>query len=169
MASGRTHDIINLAALPAFVYFLKPESFTGFFTGYLIGTFFLSPDNDIFHSKPNKRWKFFRFLWKPYTNLFSHRGLSHVPVVGIGLKLVYLLSVFILSVLIISGLFFVVSYFTDLDTSVYIPFDFSEDTLKTALFSPFFVSFIVGLILSEIVHIATDIFFSFFKKLFRFS
>jgi uncharacterized metal-binding protein len=64
VASGKTHDLINLVALPPIVYYLSPADFIFFIGGYLAGTFFLSPDLDIYHSKPVKRWKFLKFIWK---------------------------------------------------------------------------------------------------------
>ncbi len=168
MASGKTHDIINLSAFPVFVYYLKPDSFIGFFAGYMIGTFFLSPDNDIFHSKPNKRWKFLRFIWKPYTKIFAHRGISHIPVVGILFKILYLSVVFIFLSAFILGLLFLASYFAGI--KIEIPTKgVSQETLKGILLTPFSISFFVGLILAEIVHILTDVVYSFFKKAFRFS
>ncbi|WP_457638604.1 metal-binding protein [Persephonella sp.] len=161
MASGRTHEIINLAVLPVAVYYLQPESFVGFAGGYLAGTFFLSPDNDIFYSRPNRRWKFFRFIWYPYTKIFSHRGISHIPVLGSLLKLVYLSAIFLVP----AGIFlFILYYFypeavqsrlTHIDTSQVVYF----------LKHPFTVSFLIGLVLSEIVHIATDVIYSTAKRL----
>ena len=158
MASGRTHDIINLLALPPLVYYLKPTDYIGFSAGYLAGTFFLSPDNDIYHSLPNKRWKFLRIIWKPYTKIFSHRGISHYPIIGTLTRLLYLVIVF-------SALFFV-CYF--LSTKIYPDSKkiFSDINLNIGyLTSPFFISFLIGLFLSEIIHILTDIVYSFLKKL----
>ena len=166
MASGRTHDIINLTAFPFFTYYLRPESFPGFFAGYMIGTFFLSPDNDIFHSKPNKRWKFLRFIWKPYTKIFSHRGLSHIPVLGMITKLLYLSLVFLLLiVLIIVPVFLLSNYLKVKFLDVNIGNILDMNTFLTLIKNPFSVSFLVGLFLAEFVHIATDIIFSSIKKL----
>ncbi len=166
MASGRTHDIINLTVFPFFAYYLKPESFSGFFAGYMIGTFFLSPDNDIFHSKPNKRWKFLRFIWKPYTKIFSHRGLSHIPVLGMITKLLYLSLVFLLLiVLIIVTVFLLNNYLKVEFLDVNIGSILDINMFPTLIKHPFSVSFLVGLFLAEFVHIATDIIFSSIKKL----
>ncbi|NPA53551.1 MAG: hypothetical protein GXO21_02670 [Aquificae bacterium] len=168
MASGKTHDIINLAAFPVFVYYLKPESFVGFFAGYMIGTFFLSPDNDIFHSIPNKRWKFLRFIWKPYTILFSHRGLSHIPIIGMLLKLLYLLMWVFILLFILLSLLLIVMYVGNFTITIPVNIEKTpEEILKSALLSPFSISFLVGLFLSEIVHILTDIVYSSSKKLIK--
>ena len=160
MASGRTHDIINLSVFPIAVYYLKPENFSGFFFGYMIGTFFLSPDNDIFHSKPNKRWKKLQFIWKPYTKLFSHRGISHFPFLGLATKLVYIsLLIFVLFSLIYISLFFSGIYTSPITDLL------NKETILYYIKTPFFVSFIFGLFLSEIVHIITDIIYSAFRKI----
>ena len=159
MATGRTHDLINLSVLPVAVYYLQPDSPLGFIGGYFIGTFFLSPDNDIFHSKPNKRWKTLRFIWYPYTKLFSHRGISHIPVLGMLTKLLYLTVIFfiIFAIILIPVYVYKPSLFSQVDINPQI--------MKGYLLHPFTVSFFFGLILSEIVHIITDIIYSAMKKL----
>ncbi len=158
MASGRTHDIVNLMALPPIVYYLKPSDYIGFSTGYLVGTFFLTPDNDIYHSLPNKRWKILRFLWKPYTKIFSHRGISHYPIIGTVTRLVYLITVFLI--------LFSIFYFILINAYPESKKFFSQIMIDYSyLSSPFFISFLIGLFLSEIIHILTDVVYSFFKKI----
>ncbi len=158
MASGRTHEIINLAAFPPIVYYLQPNEFWGFAAGYLFGTFLLSPDNDIYHSRPVKRWKFLKIIWKPYTKIFSHRGVSHYPIIGSITRLFYLS--------IVAFLFYIILYIL---TEKFFPdFNkfFSQITINQNMFlSPFFVSFLIGLFLSEIIHIIVDMVYSFFKRL----
>ena len=39
---------------------------------FLVSTFFLSPDLDLFHSAPNRNWKFLRIVWWP-TYTFTPR------------------------------------------------------------------------------------------------
>jgi len=165
VASGRTHDLINLSVLPVAVYYLQPESFTGFVAGYLAGTFFLSPDNDIYHSKPNKRWKYLRIIWLPYTKLFSHRGVSHIPVIGSITKILYLMFVFtILGVLFAGGVYIYDKQLFGKLINGYIN-GLTSETVLSILKHPYTVSFAIGLILSEIVHIATDVVYSTAKKL----
>lgn len=160
MAAGRTHDIVNLSFLPVAVYYLQPENFSGFVSGYIVGTFFLSPDNDIYHSRPNRRWRLLRFIWIPYTKIFSHRGISHLPVIGSALKILYLLAVFSVLLVFLAGILYFVK--PDLLNGI------DDISLKQMLFyvkHPFTVSFIIGLVLSEIVHIVTDMVYSTAKRL----
>ena len=163
MASGRTHDLINLVAFPPIVYYLKPDNFWAFTAGYLVGTFFLTPDNDLYHSHPNKRWKFLRFIWKPYVILFSHRGISHMPIFGILTKLIYLAVVFLVFYFFLSiSLHFV---YPEGEKILYKNFSETGSNIQNIIKNPFVISFLVGLFLSEIVHIITDILYSNMKKL----
>jgi len=50
LALGRTHELINLLALPGFLYFLPKEFYLSFSVGYVLGTFLLSPNLDLKHS-----------------------------------------------------------------------------------------------------------------------
>lgn len=160
MAKGKTHDLINLVAFPPIVYYLHPSDFISFSTGYLIGTFFLTPDNDLYLSKPNSRWKLLKFIWFPYTKLFRHRGISHIPIYGTIIKILYL-----------SFIAFMFLYLSKLLINFLIP-DNNFQVLKidnldlnSFLQNVSFLSFFFGLILAEFVHIFTDIVYSSFKKL----
>lgn len=150
MASGRTHELINLAVLPPIVYYLSPNDLVSFLGGYFVGTFLLSPDNDIYHSKPNKRWKILRFIWIPYTKIFKHRGISHIPIYGIITKMLYLIGIVLIALFILKTLNILKVHNENIN-------------LKSILLNPIFLSFTIGLILAEIVHIFTDIIYSTLK------
>ncbi|MEJ5172266.1 MAG: metal-binding protein [Hydrogenothermaceae bacterium] len=157
MASGRAHDLVNLAAFGPIVYYLQPTEFVSFTVGYMVGTFLLSPDNDIYHSSVNKRWKILKFFWYPYTRLFSHRGISHIPFYGTLTKLVYLGAIFLISLFVLK---FILINFGDKTFSGYlglIDFDWYIIT------NPIVISFFVGLLIAEIIHIFTDIIYSTLK------
>jgi uncharacterized metal-binding protein len=89
--SGRVHETVNLLALPPTLYFL-PESLhkLPFAVGYLVGTFWLTPDLDLATSRPSRRWGILRVIWLPYAWLFPHRGLSHRPLLGALTRVLYL-------------------------------------------------------------------------------
>lgn len=156
MASGKTHNVVNLLVFPPVVYYLQPVEFVSFSAGYIAGTFFLSPDNDIYHSSQNRRWKIFRFIWYPYTKMFKHRGVSHIPFYGMFTKLLYLSAVFI-------GLIFLIDRSLKLTVGQeLLKFDVNSDILH--LFTEHHIlSFLSGLFLSEIVHIFTDGLYSIIK------
>lgn len=157
MASGKTHDFINLLALPPLVYYFRPEDFIPFVLGYLAGTFLLSPDNDLYHSKSVKRWKFLRFIWYPLTKFSKHRGLSHIPIVGSLIRLGYLslmIFLFYITFLYITK-FFNLSFLPSLE----------DINFKQLVLNIHFISFFLGLVCAEIIHIIVDIFYSLFKKL----
>jgi Uncharacterized metal-binding protein len=92
--SGRVHETVNLLALPPTLYFLpEPLPKLPFAVGYLVGTFWLTPDLDLATSRPSKRWGILRLIWLPYAWLFPHRGLSHRPFLGALTRVLYLAAI----------------------------------------------------------------------------
>lgn len=95
MPSGRTHDRITLWTLPATALLVglasrDPAQVLIFASGYLVGGLLLSPDLDI-HSRPYLRWGPLRWIWLPYRKVLHHRSmLSHGPLFGTLLRLLYL-------------------------------------------------------------------------------
>jgi uncharacterized metal-binding protein len=58
--------------------------------GFLFGGLMLGPDLDI-HSIHYKRWGWLRWIWLPYRGSMKHRSpLSHAPVTGTLIRVVYL-------------------------------------------------------------------------------
>ena len=95
MASGRNHDRAIYFATP--IVFGVGISYFGIELGLIagaahyVGGLMLSPDLDLV-SRPFKRWGLLRFIWLPYQRLVPrHRHwLSHGPVIGSAVRLVYL-------------------------------------------------------------------------------
>jgi uncharacterized metal-binding protein len=94
MASGRSHD--RLTSLLAFPFGLLWWPFFGLSgtilasSCFLFGGLWLSPDLDTI-SRSTRRWGPLSLLWWPYRRLLSHRSMfSHTPLLGMGLRLVYL-------------------------------------------------------------------------------
>ncbi|MFD3446566.1 metal-binding protein [Microbacteriaceae bacterium 4G12] len=97
MPSGKTHERLNLAALPVIVYVLWSNGFVNqslllsFIIGFVIGTYFLSPDLDT-NSSPYRKWGVFRLFWYPYKAIMPHRSiLTHTIIIGDIIRLIYLL------------------------------------------------------------------------------
>ena len=99
MPNANTHDAITYAIIP--VTFIAAEMYWGnhmtaviatvamLFSGLMFG-----PDLDL-NSRPYRRWGPLRFLWKPYQAALSHRSaLSHGPLLGTIIRIVYFLIVF---------------------------------------------------------------------------
>ena len=156
MASGKTHDLINLIALPPIVYYFQPEDFIPFVAGYLVGTFLLSPDNDLYHSKPVKRWKFLRFIWYPLTRFSKHRGLSHIPIVGSIIRLGYLA--------LIIYIFYMLAFLLLKQIGLSFLPSLGKEDLEKIIFNIHFISFFLGLVCAEIIHVLVDITYSMLKK-----
>jgi len=102
MPSYRTHVSINLfVGLPLSLAALKygvlstPKEIGYFSAAYIYGTFFLHPDLDLTHNIRLFSLKGLLTLpFRPYSRLFSHRGLSHVPLIGTLTRLLWLLGFF---------------------------------------------------------------------------
>lgn len=94
MPKYRTHTGFNLLLLIPSAYLLNRyvglEESILFSGGYIFATYFMSPDVDIFGSGPVRRWKWLSILWLPYSLLFSHRGVSHTPIIGTLTRIAYL-------------------------------------------------------------------------------
>lgn len=118
MASGRTHETINLVALGAIAagyafgvsrglgpdidLLAPPPTRFAFLLSFLIGTFLVTPDLDLAENRVRAKnnWGLLGLLWVPYGSLFRHRGLSHSWFVGPLTRLAYML----LLLLALSGL-----------------------------------------------------------------
>lgn len=58
--------------------------------GFLLGGLMFGPDLDIY-SRQYQRWGWLRWIWLPYQSSLRHRSfLSHGPLIGTALRLVYL-------------------------------------------------------------------------------
>ncbi|MCX7989999.1 MAG: metal-binding protein [Aquificaceae bacterium] len=159
MALGRGHDFANLLMLPLCLYYTPREFYLAFTAGYLVGTFLLSPDLDLPHSKPSKRWKGFSLLWRPYQHLSKHRGLSHIPLLGTSVRLGYLTLLFLFSYFVLLG--FSQKYAPGLKELLLLldPLEF----LSSLAEKEWVFYFALGVVASELFHVALDLLTSFFK------
>lgn len=108
MPSGKTHDRITLWSLPwvgglTFLVTRDPKLTLIVATTFLFSGLMFGPDLDIY-SIQYKRWGWLRWIWLPYQKAFRHRSsLSHGPIVGTSLRLIYFLGILgIITALIIS-------------------------------------------------------------------
>lgn len=147
MPSGKAHEVFNLALLP--VAILTPKPFEPFplAAGYIVGTLFLSPDLDLSRSRAAMRWGLLRALWLPYARVATHRRISHVPIVGLILRTAYLG--------IIAGAIFALLVACGFNISL---------TLKGILLRHA-LSFFLGLLIADTLHIALDALSSLLKRL----
>lgn len=96
MPSGDTHTKINLIMLPILAIGLISYGLTTwlfllwFCGGFVIGTYFLSPDLDT-DSSPYRKWGVLRGIWYPYKVMMPHRSvLTHTFIIGDLIRLSYL-------------------------------------------------------------------------------
>ncbi|OCQ88933.1 metal-binding protein [Nostoc sp. MBR 210] len=106
MPSGRTHDRITLWALPlvAGVAFWQTRSSSVTLLvagGFMFGGLMFGPDLDIY-SRQYQRWGYLRWIWLPYQKSLRHRSfLSHGPIIGTTLRVIYLFCLLAIAALII--------------------------------------------------------------------
>lgn len=100
MPNGNTHDTITFVLVP--LTYLAAEMYWGgdhtlsiiataamLFAGLMFG-----PDLDL-QSRPYNRWGPLRIIWKPYQVALPHRSvLSHGPMLGTVIRIVYFLVMF---------------------------------------------------------------------------
>jgi uncharacterized metal-binding protein len=97
MPSGQTHDRITIWSMPlvAGVTFVSTRSSNMTLLvagGFMFGGLMFGPDLDIY-SRQFQRWGFLRWIWLPYQKSLRHRSfLSHGPIIGTTLRVVYLTS-----------------------------------------------------------------------------
>jgi uncharacterized metal-binding protein len=95
MASGKNHDRAIITTTPILMAAAIASGHADVAiiatASYYLGGMYLSPDLDLV-SRPYKRWGFLRWLWLPYQRLIPrHRHwLSHGPVIGSAVRLLYL-------------------------------------------------------------------------------
>ena len=98
MADGETHDkhglllLVTLLPLSLLAIALKQAGVldtTGFVLGAVLGAFWLSPDLDMWNTKPTNRWGPLKILWAPYAWVHNHRGISHSWLIGPATRILY--------------------------------------------------------------------------------
>lgn len=170
MPNARTHDAITYAIIP--FTFLAAEMYWGdhatsamatvamVFSGLMFG-----PDLDL-DSKPYRRWGPLKFLWKPYQVALPHRSmLSHGPILGTIIRIVYFLIVF--SLFAATALYFRNRYVNGVQTTWQGEFDaikadlfmLFNDTDKQYLWGVF-----GGLCVGALSHTTADIVWSAIKR-----
>jgi uncharacterized metal-binding protein len=96
MPSGRIHDSITLWSLPLVAALTFERTRSSNLTlmvsgGFLFGGLMFGPDLDVY-SRQYLRWGPLRWIWLPYRQNMRHRSfLSHGPIVGTVVRVVYLL------------------------------------------------------------------------------
>ncbi len=136
MASGREHDqSTKLWCLP---FGLITGIILGFQNGILAGISFvlgglwLSADLDIC-SKPLKRWGILQIIWWPYRKTIPHRSiLSHGPLIGSSIRLIYLLGMIFIAELLIQAFGFNLEIIS-LERILKLIEDYREETISILL------------------------------------
>lgn len=156
MPSGRTHDRITLWALPFVTGVTFWQTNSGNLTllvvgGFLFGGLMFGPDLDIY-SRHYQRWGFLRYIWLPYQKSLRHRSfLSHGPVIGTTLRVLYLGS--LIAIAAIFPLFVVQKLW-----NVEFNWQTASGTVTSTLthYSIEFIALLIGLELGAMSHSLSD-------------
>jgi len=162
MALHKTHELFNLFLLPPLLILVPEQYRPEFAVGYLLSTFILSPDIDLYFSKPSSRWGVLRFLWLPFWIFSKHRGITHIPFLGTFIKLFYLCLVFLFLYFSLLGLITLFGFEGKFLIS-FDPFRFLEELFGKE--STFW--FFLGVLAADLLHLFLDWGTSFIKRLRR--
>ncbi|HEY9753266.1 MAG TPA: metal-binding protein [Coleofasciculaceae cyanobacterium] len=176
MPSGRTHDSITLWSLPLLAGGTFAQTQNGTLTllvsgGYLFSGLMFGPDLDI-HSRQYRRWGVLRWIWLPYRRSMRHRSvLSHGPIVGTVLRIIYLGLWLLLLGLAVTGIAGIVLYGTG-KLEIWQPMvaTTAQTGLAHATWSlqnqwPAWLALLFGLELGALVHALSDGVGSMYKQL----
>ncbi|MBI5301241.1 MAG: DUF2227 family putative metal-binding protein [Chloroflexi bacterium] len=117
--------------------------------GIALATFVLSPDMDLFNSRPNQGWGVLRIFWWPYSKLVKHRDRLHIPVIGTTARFLY--TALILSV------FIILFRYIFRRIGLQIDFDFEGDRADMIYNLLFLVDVYVGAVIADATHYVLDI------------
>ena len=137
---------------------------TFFCLGFAFATFMLGPDLDLYHSRVNKNWGVFRWIWWPYAFISKHRGLSHWPVVSSVTRLLYLC---ICGAVLLSVLAYTADLLSLNLSIIAVDFNHVKKITGSLLsdYSNLAVSLLIGIIISDLLHMLADLLASTKKKL----
>lgn len=165
MPSGKTHEKVNFLFLHILIfttvlgitfyhYGVSGTTYPFvFILGYWFGTYYLSPDLDL-KSSVYYRWKWTRIIWHPYQRKFAHRSFwTHGILIG------DLIRVFYISLL----LFIPIFIFAVMNTGLINTIIYITDMLP--LYGTYIAVGFCGICLASTIHIISDFFVSFTKKM----
>jgi len=170
MPSGKVHDSIALISIfPAFLagkYILKLD-FTGiiiFTLAVIFSQLMFGPDLDN-KSIQYKRWGIFRWIWWPYSKIFSHRSsFSHGIILGPAIRIIYLIFNLFLIFIILD--FLIYKYFNISLYSLIIPCLYNLYILINQNNIIVYLAVIIaGTFVGASIHTFTDKISSFFKNI----
>jgi uncharacterized metal-binding protein len=172
MPNAQTHDAITLVtgvSGTAVAWNLGLSDFdvvnaSVLLGSYVVSGFLFSPDLDL-HSRPYTRWRWLRWIWRPYRRLAGHHRswISHSLIWGPLIRILYFVSVMILLSL---GVLFLLSLLIPVDPTGSVKQVITE-ILNWISLNPVIVGYaLAGFFLGSASHVIADIIVTRFKRTF---
>jgi uncharacterized metal-binding protein len=117
--------------------------------GIALATTILSPDMDLFNSRPMRGWGILRFFWWPYSKLVKHRDRLHIPVIGTTARFLY--------TALIIAIFIIIFKFWFRRIGLQIEFDFAGDRDDIIYNLLFLVDLYIGAVIADATHYVLDV------------
>ena len=162
MAMGSTHDKVSIFFLVIILatgvigYQMSSPALYGACVGWFFATYLISPDLDL---GPKKRASVLRPFLYHYSMFFKHRGVSHHFFLGTISRIVYLLAMALLIIFCLHKMgytSFSTTHYLNFLTNLFHGYTYSVPEYQ------FLTWTVIGMFLSDLVHILLDKVSSFF-------
>jgi uncharacterized metal-binding protein len=111
--------------------------------GFIVGTNYITPDLDTGSTPYNKH----KWLWFIYKKSSKHRGMSHNILLGVMIKIIYLI-ILLIPLIYVFGLF--------LDDNILLWKTLERTIELSKIYYVYIISFVIGMSTSNGIHIIQD-------------
>jgi len=118
--------------------------------GIVIATVALSPDMDLFTSRPMEDWGLMKFFWWPYARVVKHRDRLHTPILGTSVRWLYTLAIF-------SALFAIIGVVLR-QVGFKISLNFTGEAEDATFYLLYLLDMFIGANIADAMHFGLDIF-----------
>jgi uncharacterized metal-binding protein len=123
-------------------------------SGIAVATLILSPDMDLFTSKPMDDWGILRYFWWPYSKLVKHRDRLHTPLLGTFVRWLYMMVILSIAIVPVSILLRRVGF----------KMTFQGDAEDIAWYLGYLLDAFIGANLADAMHFVLDMTTTGFKR-----
>lgn len=148
------HSIANSVALVGTTAYMWSEHWSlpdilAVDAGILIATVALSPDMDLFTSRPMEDWGVMKYFWWPYARVVKHRDRLHTPILGTSVRWLYTLAIFSILTALLA--------FVLRQVGFKISFNFTGDSEDAVYYLLYLLDMFIGGNIADAMHFGLDI------------